>query len=239
MTEGDLIKGSTVGGRSRFGDGVRGRAAAVLIAACGMCALAPGAAVGGTLDQQQPVIDGLQFAHGFQSLAQTVTPGLSGGIDQVDLMLRYGANAPTAPLSVEIRNVSAGSPGATVLASGSVPAAAVTATPTFLPITFATPAPVTAGTQFAIVAYSSTPNTNPFAWAKTDLAPYAGGSPFYAASSPPAGAWSPVVGQDLTFKTYVAVPPTGRRAAALKKCKKKKSKKARKKCKRKARKLPL
>jgi len=176
----------------------------VLIAACGMCALAPGAAVGGTLDQQQLLTDGLEFAHASQSLAQTVTAGLSGGIDQVDLMLRYGAGAPTAPLSVEIRNVSAGSPGATVLASGSVPAAAVTTTSTFLPITFATPAPVTAGTQFAIVAYSSTPNTNSFAWARSTLDPYTGGSHFYAAPSPP---WNPVAGKDMTFKTYV-VPNT-------------------------------
>jgi hypothetical protein len=219
----------------------------VLIAACGMCALAPGAAVGGTLDQQQLLTDGLEFAHSSQSLAQTVTAGLSGGIDQVDLMLRYGGGAPTAPLSVEIRNASAGSPGTTVLASGSVPAAAVTTTETFLPITFATPAPVTAGTQFAIVAHSSTPNTNSFAWARSNLAPYTGGSHFWAGSSPPAGPWNSVAGKDMTFKTYVAVPPavtppTGKRAAALKKCKKKfkkhHQKKKFKKCRKKAKRLP-
>jgi hypothetical protein len=41
------------------------------------------------------------------------------------------------------------------------------------------------------------------------------------------------------METATAVPPTGKRAAALKKCKKKHSKKARKRCKKKARKLPV
>jgi hypothetical protein len=50
-------------------------------------------------------------------------------------------------------------------------------------------------------------------------------------------------GDDATFTTQAPSPaaaaPTGQRAAALKKCKKKKSKKARKKCKKKANKLPV
>jgi hypothetical protein len=73
--------------------------------------------------------------------------------------------------------------------------------------------------------------------------PYAGGSPFTnIGAPPPTGSWSASAG-DLAFKTYVvptaSTGPTGKRAAALKKCKKKHSHKAKKKCKKKARKLPV
>ena len=166
-----------------------------------------------------------------QSDAQTFTAGLSGGVDQVDLQLEK-ILTPTAPLSVEIRDVSGGAPGSMVLASQSVPGSSVPGSPAFVSINFATPAPVVAGTQYAIVAYSSTNSTNAYAWSYSATAnPYAGGVGLYTLTSPPSGAWNPLSGMaDLAFKTYVVVPtsgptgptsgPTGQRAPALKKCKK-------------------
>jgi hypothetical protein len=216
---------------------------------CAGCLLAPGVALGGTLDQQQTDGSGSNSAiFSGQSDAQTFTAALSGGVDQVDLELQKTLT-PT-PLSVEIRNVSGGAPGGMVLASQSVPGSSVPASPAFISINFATPAPVVAGTQYAIVAYSSTDIVNDYGWADSATAnPYAGGEGLYTLTSPPSGAWTPLAGMaDLAFKTYVAVPtsgptgptsgPTGRRAAALKKCKHKHGK-ARKKCRKRAKRLPV
>jgi hypothetical protein len=206
---------------------------------CAACAFAPGAALAGTLDQQQTDSTGASYAIASNgSLGQTFMAGLSGRLDQVDLHLqRFGA--PTAPVSIEIRDVSGGVPGNTALASGSVPASSVPTMRGFVPVSFATPAPVVAGTQYAIVAFSPTPfGPNDYAWSVGGSAnPYAGGGGFGTPTLPPAGPWTALSTSDFAFRTYVA--PTGERSAALKKCKKKHSAKKRRKCRRKAKRLPL
>ena len=118
-------------------------AAAALIPAAGASA--------GTLDQQQTLSNfgGLQV-DGSNSKAQTFTAGLTGELDRVDLALS-GTGVAT-PLTVQIRDGSATAPGDTVLASASVPTSAVTGSESFVPITIASPASVTAGTQYSIVA---------------------------------------------------------------------------------------
>jgi hypothetical protein len=225
----------------------------------GVAALIPAAsASAGTLDQQQTLLDfgGLQVDSS-NSKAQTFTAGLTGQLDQVDLAL--SGMSVTTPLTVQIRDGSATTPGDTVLASASVPTSAVTSSESFVPIAFASPASVTAGTQYSIVAlnespaisgwfwYSGKPVTNPpsayeggrLYTSPTGTAPWSEGNPF----------------ADFEFKTYVAPPPppppgtgggsgggtsaTGERAAALKKCKKKRSQKAKKKCRKKAQLLPV
>lgn len=76
------------------------------VLACAACVLAPGAALGGTLDQQQTDFSvGTATIDSGESPAQTFTAGLSGGIDQVVLYLETSGTA-TAPLNVEIRDVS-------------------------------------------------------------------------------------------------------------------------------------
>jgi hypothetical protein len=220
---------------------------AALFAACAACLADPGAAFAGTLDQQQlssGTPPGRDVDNG-ESMAQTFTAGLSGGLDQVDLKLSQTPTAVTLPLTVEIRNAPGGSPGGTVLASGSIPASAAppSGSPAFVPVVFASPAPVTAGTQYAIVAHNGDiAPTRFWGWADDGTNPYASGSTFFA--QPPSAPWTNVAGTDLAFKTYVVTPTpaaaaTGQRAAALKKCKKKHSKAKRRKCKKKARKLPV
>jgi hypothetical protein len=228
-----------------------------LSAACLGGVVAPGPALAATLDQQQGDALGLALsANSTQSLAQTFTAGLNGGIDQVDLHL--GEISPASALSVEIRDVSGGLPGGTVLASTSVQATEVPPdiAAAFVPITFAAPAAVSAGTQYAIVASSSTGPGTAYDW-RDGSTPnqYGGGVGFFAA--PPSGGWN-ALGPDLAFKTYVGPLPTasptaspttsptaspatpsGRRATALKKCKKKRSNRARKKCRKKANLLPV
>ena len=231
--------------------------AAALIPAAGASA--------GTLDQQQTLSNfgGLQVDSS-HSKAQTFTAGLTGQLDQVDLAISL--MSVSTPLTVQIRDGSATAPGNTVLATASVPTSAVLSVESFVPVTFASPASVTAGTQYSIVAMNDSVG---WFWysGHTDLvgtSAYEGGKLYGSTDGPPAtGLWSEGnTTADFEFKTYVAPPPpppppppgtgggsggsgpgassaTGERAAALKKCKKKHSQKAKKKCRKKAKKKPV
>lgn len=226
----------------------------LLTAVAAAAALIPAAgASAGTLDQQQTISNfgGLQV-DSTHSKAQTFTAGLTGQLDQVDLAIS-GAGSPTTPLTVQIRDGSATAPGTAVLATASVPTSAVTGNESWVPITFNSPASVTAGTQYSIVAL--TDSVASWFWyagqGATPDSAYVGGRLYFSPDGPPAmGTWSGGSPADFEFKTYVAPPtppvvqppttaPTGQRAAALKKCKKKKNKKKRKKCKKKANLLPV
>jgi hypothetical protein len=179
----------------------------------GVLALAPAGAFAGTLDQQQPNISTTFSVQGPGtgspvSRAQTVTAGLSGALDRVDLAL---AKVPptVGPLTVEIRDAVGGAPGAEVLASTNVPAEDV---PTgvdqvaFVAVEFGSPAEVVAGGQYAVVVYTGASNI--YFWGvATGGSSYAGGFAFASGASPPV-AWSVSTPDDLAFKTYVAPPDT-------------------------------
>jgi hypothetical protein len=180
-------------------------------------AVAAAPATAGTLDQQQTLfnsasgIDGASADGPGFSTAQTLTPAASGLLDQVDLLLaRFPATA--GPLTVEIRNASGGVPGSTVLASASVPAADVPVQGPglqgfdWISVPFASPALVAAGTQYAIVAYTSVPGH--YGWGfETTLNAYAGGRAFGVFQSPPTTWLTFSATTDFTFKTYVFVYP--------------------------------
>jgi len=177
---------------------------AAVAGACAACVALPGTALAGTLDQQQPNGEGASLQiQNTQSLAQTFTAGLTGGLDQVDLKL--SGTGPTQPLIVEIRNSTAGSPGGTVLASGSIPTSAAPAVTAFVSLGFATPPPVAAGTQYAIVAYTG--GADLYGWGAAVTNPYAGGTTFGTATSPPV-TWTAFPAVDLAFKTYVDTTST-------------------------------
>ena len=198
----------------------------------------------GTLDQQQPSTAGGSFAIASDSsLAQSFTAGVSGGLDRADLYLT-SFGTPAAAMNVEIRAVSGGFPSGGALASQSVPPSSISGAGGFVSFDFASPAPVVAGTQYAIVAYSSATFPDDDAWTRASGDPYGGGNSFINATSPPSGAWEANAGADFAFKTYVAppipVPPpanTGQ-SGKKKKCKHKKHKRSaesakKKKCKKK------
>src|SRR3954465_12287851 len=227
---------------------MRAKLVGILVVCCAAWVLVPGTALADTLDQQQPTGGSDVRVQSNESLAQTFTAGLTGGLDRIELLLGAPDSAPDAPLTVELRNASGGSPGTTVLAAGSVAPSAVSSTDPWVPIPFATAAPVTAGTQYAIAAYSPVDNTHDYFWAIAFPDPYPAGATFYQTVTPPGPTWTlAALGGDQAFKTYVEVPappatgPTGKRAAATKRCKKKfhKGTKQRRKCLRKARKLPV
>ena len=223
----------------------------LLTAVVAVAALIPAAgASAGTLDQQSTLLTfgGLEVDSS-NSKAQTFTAGLTGQLDQVDLAL--SGLSLTTPLTVEIRDGSATAPGATVLASASVPASAVTGSASFVPATFTSPASVTAGTQYAIVAHNDSVGYFWHAGGPVTDSPYVGGKFYGSPVGPPAmGTWTEGNPQaDFGFKTYV-VPPTPQPPGGgdppattpkKKKCKKKKGKKRaavskKKKCKKKRRK---
>jgi len=226
-------------------DRFRSRTPTALIVVCAACLLTPGTALAGTLDQQQTDVATSSTAiYSDTSLAQTFTAGFSGGLDQVDLGLNKPSGIVTAPLTVEIRDAPGGVPGSATLAGLTVPESQVPAAASFVSFNFASPAPVVAGNQYSIVAFSSTGGIPAvYGWMNSSATdPYAGGGAFGIPSSPPgAGAWTPFgSAKDLAFKTYVVPSPsTGQRAAALKKCKHKHSDKKRKKCRKRANLLPV
>jgi len=219
----------------------KSRLALALCAAPLLGQVAPAAALAGDLDQQQTSTSfGLVAINSTQSLAQVFTAGKTGQLDQFDLDLKKTGTPPS--LTIELRNAASGQPGPQVLGSTSVAASSVATTLGFVSIPFSAYGNVVAGTQYAIVAYSGAMGGNFYQWTGGSDSTYLGGSEWTSSFSPPT-TWF-AGGFDTAFKTYVAppstaTPPTGQRAAALKKCKKKKTAKARKKCRNRAKKLPV
>ena len=185
------------------------RISSVLAAGAALFLGATASASAGTLDQQQTSSSADAGLFATQSVAQTFTAGITGSLDQADLLL-FKSGTPAEPLTVEIRNTSAGAPGTSVLASASIPTSAIgTAPATFVPVTFTTPAAVTAGTQYALVAYT-THVTNDYGGWRYQAAtnPYSGGAGFSTFDPvPPMVGWNQQTGADYAFKTYVTPPP--------------------------------
>jgi hypothetical protein len=206
---------------------------------------AASSASAGTLDQQQTASNTDAGLFSSQSVAQTFTPGLTGRLDQVDLVLYKVGTPPGPSVTVEIRGTSGSNPGAASLATASIPISSVGTTQAFLSFTFASPASVAAGTKYAIVVYSPGAGGDAVGVWYQNSDVYSGGASFYDNTEPipPGSAWIPNgTSTDLAFKTYVAPPLPATPSAPTvhkKKCKKKKHKRsaesAKKKCKKKRR----
>ena len=82
---------------------------------------------------------------------------------------------------------------------------ALGSSPQFVPATFATPAAVTAGTQYALVAYTTHAANDCCGWSYQDATdPYPGGAGFNSNTVPPQAPWSTQGGgDDYAFMTYV------------------------------------
>jgi hypothetical protein len=168
-----------------------------------------GSASAGTLDQHQTSSNNNVGIFSVQSGAQTFTAGRTGVLDQADLLLSTLTAIPE-PLIVEVRNTSAGVPGTSVLASGSIPNSAIGPNPpAFVSVTFATPAAVTAGTQYALVAYTAHTGNDALGWFyQQGTNAYSGGAQFITGDTDhPQEDWSEEMGDDFAFKTFVAPPP--------------------------------
>jgi VCBS repeat-containing protein len=147
------------------------------------------------------------------TIAQTFTAGLSGPLGKVELNLNRInlVEVPELPLTVEIRTVSGLDPSNTVLATATIPASAIPIAqePAWVPATFAVPAAVVAGTQYAIVAATD----SAYSWRASSGAgdAYTGGSRRVSDTDSPA--WRSGCGTgctpDMAFRTFVDVssPP--------------------------------
>ncbi len=171
-----------------------------------------GASAAGTPDVTQTVST-FSFTMGCHSqcstMGQTFTAGRSGALDRVDLHLAR-QTVGAGDVTVQIRNVDSGCPSGdagALLASRVVPAATVPqdvdGTPvTLIPVTFTSPANVTAGTQYGIVVYSTGPY---FIGGANGTNPYAGGLLCIGVEDAVPWFFWNVSGDthDLAFTTYV------------------------------------
>jgi hypothetical protein len=188
---------------------------ALLAVCCGVALWAAAVASAETrLDQQQPNTEEesggvyLNTEGEHSVLAQTFTAGLTGRLSSVELAmatLEFGEGT-----EVQIMGVGPeGRPDGTVLASA--PASVPYGEPPpwkWVPVSFAAPASVTAGTQYAIVV-SGAGEEEGGIWNFHQGNPYPGGQAWVSYEDPPTS-WSTggFAGDDFTFKTYVTLPPS-------------------------------
>jgi uncharacterized repeat protein (TIGR01451 family) len=141
-----------------------------------------------------------------QWLGQTFVPGITGSLSKIDMDLFCASCSGANPaITVEIRTTSGGLPTSTVLASTTIPGFSSGAG-IFYTATFASPAAVTAGTQYAYTLRILTPRTGTYA------AVFSPGPTSYASgdrvvSTTSGASWtiptSTGTARDLVFSTYV------------------------------------
>jgi hypothetical protein len=190
------------------------RALIVVLTVCGALFLIGPAGATGTLDQSQTVFgystDIGEWSLGVTSHAQTFTAGMTGSLDQVDLVLTRSP-AP-GDVTVEIRTLSDGRPSSSVLGHGlllgsSVPVASGDSH--WIPVPLSFPANVVAGSRYAIVltAYHGRFQILDIVDVDTRHDYYAGGQELWQSWYPYPGVWvSPyehTYPGDMAFKTYV------------------------------------
>ncbi len=141
-------------------------------------------------------------------LAQTFTPAQNGMLTGLTLSLRkQNSDDGSGDVTVEIRNTSSGLPTA------SSPLATASVSPTSLPtakgnvnFVFSSPAPVTTGTQYAIVVHrANTSDTDDYDWYRENSSTdYTGGGGYKSTNS--GSTWPTNFGDDFIFtekyKTY-------------------------------------
>jgi hypothetical protein len=134
--------------------------------------------------------------------AQTFIPSVSGQLTQVDADLFCSGCSGTNPdVTIDIRTTSGGIPTSTVLASTTITGFSL-GSGTFYPATFSSPATLTTGTTYAIVARLTTARaTGTYAWLRSTNNQYASGTQLISTNS--GGAWT-AQSRDLGFKTYMS-----------------------------------
>ena len=183
----------------------------------------------GTLDQQQPNQNGANFSGANAALAQTFTAGITGDLDQVDLVLfrQFGEPPPLGTVTVEIRSTQGGVPTSQVLgaarpvSNADLPIFFIAAPFAFQSYPLTAPVPVVAGTQYAIVTRGTVTYVQALGGGAAnggDL--YPRGAAFRSDNNGPFLPFGQIYGPqladiDFTFRTFVtpaatpAPPPVG------------------------------
>jgi hypothetical protein len=162
----------------------------------------------GTLDQSQTNGGGgsQPLFGALRQVAQTFTAGITGSLDQVNLLLSR-VDSP-GDLTVQIKATVGGTPSGLPLASATVPAASVpTGNGGWVSVPLNPPAPSTAGTQYAIVlshphpTFCGGPPICMYSWNGAFGNPYPAGAAFVSTDG--GVSWTAQTGFDLAFQTFV------------------------------------
>jgi hypothetical protein len=186
--------------------GIQAKRLAVSLS-CMTCIMAStgSVATAGVLDQHNdgPILGGTSVGvigtALSQSAAQTLTVGLSGHLNRVE-MYAYAGGTLSSPLVLEIRDAADGTPGTSILATQQ----ALTSSTGLQWIAFdlsAANLSVSASQQLALVLRSSQDLTQGEYDAEGSHDLYPGGGSFYQSFS---GPWMPLADYDLMFRTYVS-----------------------------------
>jgi hypothetical protein len=137
-------------------------------------------------------------------MAQVVTPGITGQLTDVEVMLSKNPGA-SGGVTLSIQGLTGGLPDGVDIATVLIDDSAIqpVTDPSWVSVSFPTPLEVNAGTPFAIVISSSSTN---YLWSVGNVAPlYSGGNGFSYISLIPA--WAPLTGLSSGFRTYVIPAP--------------------------------
>ena len=157
-----------------------------------------------TIDQQNTLLGNSGFnVSTSQWIGQNFTPSVSGALQKVDVnMFCSICSGANPPVTVEIRTVSGGVPTTTVLASTTI-AGFSSGSATYYSATFASPAILTANTQYALLLRLVTARAGNYNATFSTANPYPGGVLVFTVNG--GAAFGSIAGDDLGFKTYM--PP--------------------------------
>ncbi|TMC89069.1 MAG: PKD domain-containing protein [Chloroflexi bacterium] len=172
------------------------RRAAVVLLAFGLWVItAVPVAASDQIDQSNGAFSGQNALR--NGMAQTFTPGVSGQLDRVSLMMAATSGAVTG--SVQIQTVSAGKPSGTVLGSRAFSSMVVACCHQWRDFTFSPTISLSAGTLYAIVVR---PTIGIFTWYDTYyFDEYTSGQLWLAAGSD--WLYNTSYGRDFCFETWM------------------------------------
>jgi hypothetical protein len=187
--------------RSRRATGTRsrGRWAWLAVLALAAAVVVPSSAsAAGVLDQSQTTYSGGWGADMMypRQYAQTFTAGISGSLEQVELYI-----AGSGDLTVKIETMVGGLPSGVAIATATVPASSVPGSAAWVTVPLSASAPISAGTEYAIVLDSL--GIHYWWFGASDAGgPYAAGASLVSYD---AGSNWPAIApdQDFMFRTFV------------------------------------
>lgn len=143
-----------------------------------------------------------------RDIAQSFTATASGPVPQVAVYLAK-VGSPSSNITVRITNDNSGKPSTSSLANGTIVPSNVGSTPSWINVSFASPATVSSGTKYWIVLdYGSDSATNHWNWRKDTGDAYAGNTGRYTSSWSSGGAVWTDVGGDLAFRAWIGSTAT-------------------------------
>ena len=169
---------------------------------------------GQTLDQQQTTLG--SSGNAITNLTwegQSFVPGISGTLTQLDVNLFCSSCGGIAggDITIEIRNTSGGAPGATILASTTIPGFS-SGSATYYSATFSSPASLSAGTTYAYTLHGQANGGGTYAATRSNNNQYPNGAQYVSTNG--GSSWS-AQSTDLGFRTFMSQQTTFQTAGDL------------------------